>query len=315
VWALNVDPGILVAHEKWPMQLQGLSPTKMRRIRTLALISYFRLPEQGMKEYEVLSRASAFAVRSVKNRGNQVGGNDDTTTFAFSAHVAAPYLFPKLFPEAQDWLQFVETKHVRCFIQVNGEDTAVLHPVENIDRHKTRDLAVGSVRNDIYSSLRDRDLDLEHFIIDPNLTVNEGDSLICDGYAVGDDTDGDKSDQNEDRRDLWKNAVKARFLCQTPHQLFVSTDEALPMGMCGCPVVAETPIDEHGWKAKEESDRIEESPSSFALGMVEGSVPVGTVCSGPLGAILKNHHAAVCVEPSEIHSLLTREEGKFERVG
>ena len=32
--------------------------------------------------------------------------------------VAAPYQFPHLYPHAQDWLEFVEPKHVKVFVEI-----------------------------------------------------------------------------------------------------------------------------------------------------------------------------------------------------
>ena len=79
-----------------------------------------------MTQYDVLSRGSCFAVETSSSTSN---------TFLFSAHVAAPYQFPHLYPHAQDWLEFVEPKHVKVFVEIWDDGDVQQFEIESIRKH------------------------------------------------------------------------------------------------------------------------------------------------------------------------------------
>eukprot|EP01125_Pyxidicula_operculata_P015235 TRINITY_DN5155_c0_g1_i5.p1 TRINITY_DN5155_c0_g1~~TRINITY_DN5155_c0_g1_i5.p1 ORF type:complete len:171 (+),score=12.51 TRINITY_DN5155_c0_g1_i5:31-543(+) len=79
--------------------------------KSLALTSYFMLPEQGMTKWDVLSRGSVFFVKSNAKRKK--------LHVVSAAHITHPFSFPRLYPPAQyPWLQFVREDAVHNFIQL-----------------------------------------------------------------------------------------------------------------------------------------------------------------------------------------------------
>ena len=61
-----------------------------------------------------------------------------SNTFLFSAHVAAPYQFPHLYPHAQDWLEFVEPKHVKVFVEIWDDGDVQQFEIESIRKHVSK---------------------------------------------------------------------------------------------------------------------------------------------------------------------------------
>jgi hypothetical protein len=82
-----------------------------------SLSTYFKLEEQGMKEFEMLSRASLFLVASqrigFKKRLHLIG----------TAHVTHPWHFLDFFPEQKDWLKFVDEKSTKNVMEVRETKT------------------------------------------------------------------------------------------------------------------------------------------------------------------------------------------------
>ena len=103
----------------------------------LSISAWFCVPEQGMKEFEILSRASAFLL---KRKSPSFKSKMHVLT---ASHVVAPWRFPKYYP--QEWLQFVNEKNTHYTVEVRHDDgvfltQACLAPFTFI--HPTRDLAV-----------------------------------------------------------------------------------------------------------------------------------------------------------------------------
>ena len=150
--------------------------TSSRAPRKLALIisSWFCVPEQGMQQFEVLSRASAFLVKS-RYGGQGFGARhrfpvglpkalseeaaalpDDqqaellaTQTFVpqyhvvTASHVVAPWKWPKYYPD--EWLQYVNQAHTHYTIELRDETGVFITQSECLPvsyHHPTRDLAV-----------------------------------------------------------------------------------------------------------------------------------------------------------------------------
>jgi hypothetical protein len=147
----------------------------------LSITSWFRVPEQGMKEFEVLSRASAFLVKSRFNGqgpgakfrfplGKQRSEDDglyaetnevvsqlrnnnskdlEIPTFlpkfhvVTASHVVSPWLWPKYYPE--QWLQYVDARHTHYTVELRDEQGVFITQSECIPityHHPHRDLAV-----------------------------------------------------------------------------------------------------------------------------------------------------------------------------
>ena len=236
----------------------------------------YRIPEQGMTEYEVLSRGSCFAVTTERTSTERTA-----PTFLFSAHVAAPYQFPHLYPNARDWLEFVEPKHVRVFVEIWDEDVQQFE-IESIRKHVSRDVACGSICEFT------KDYDFNPMRLVPDIKIEPRQDIICEGHNIIDD------DGIPERLD-----VRGHSFFRTDHQVFLSTDDVLPHGMCGGPVISNA----------------DHSPA--LLGLLEGSIPIGTVSEhthGEIGKLLHDRHGAVCVESHDLYGLVNMKDGLYEPI-
>ena len=102
-----------------------------------SMTSWFCIPEEGMKDLEVLCRASAFLVKA---KNPQFGRKYHVVTVS---HCIAPWRFPNYYPEP--WVQVVNEKHTHFTFEVRSNDGVFITQVECIPRsyhHKTKDLAV-----------------------------------------------------------------------------------------------------------------------------------------------------------------------------
>ena len=109
----------------------------------LSLSSWFCVPEQGMKDMEILCRGSAFIVRS------------QTPSFLrkyhvlTASHVVAPWRFPKYYPD--EWLQFVNEKHTHYTVELRHDDGVFMTQSELLPaaiHHVNRDMAVLHFENE-----------------------------------------------------------------------------------------------------------------------------------------------------------------------
>eukprot|EP00274_Cyanoptyche_gloeocystis_P005107 CAMPEP_0196654578 /NCGR_PEP_ID=MMETSP1086-20130531/4306_1 /TAXON_ID=77921 /ORGANISM="Cyanoptyche gloeocystis , Strain SAG4.97" /LENGTH=260 /DNA_ID=CAMNT_0041986429 /DNA_START=129 /DNA_END=911 /DNA_ORIENTATION=- len=84
------------------------------------LASFFRVPEQGMQEFDVLSRSSGFLVQA--RAGLQYDYH-----FLGTAHVTHPFLFPDFYtPQEYPWLQFVNERHTLNKLQIREDSGGLL---------------------------------------------------------------------------------------------------------------------------------------------------------------------------------------------
>jgi hypothetical protein len=113
--------------------------------------SWFCLPEQGMKDMEILSRASCFltpfnnssvANTSTSNKYNsKLGGRKFHVLTA--SHVVAPWRWPKHYPD--EWLQHVNETHTHYTLELRHPDGTFITQAELLPQsyhHPTRDLSV-----------------------------------------------------------------------------------------------------------------------------------------------------------------------------
>ena len=148
---------------------------------SLSLSSWFCIPEQGMKDFEILCRASAFLIKSKNYQPTNQEEKKQPQSFRSkyhvisASHVVAPWRYPKYFPD--DWLQFVNEKHTHYTLELRHDDGVFITQTELIPtsiHHASRDLVALRVEDEsIVSDL------LEMFDVDtPNLfegklSVNE----------------------------------------------------------------------------------------------------------------------------------------------
>ena len=149
--------------------------SRSSRKLALSVSSWFCVPEQGMTDFEVLSRASAFLVESRfhgKGKGarhrfpkgqleNSEGVDIEKLTkeqkdtlnsvqsfvpkyhIVTASHVVAPWLWPKYYPD--EWLQHVNHQHTHYTVELRDEQGVFITQSECVPvsyHHSTRDLSV-----------------------------------------------------------------------------------------------------------------------------------------------------------------------------
>ncbi len=141
----------------------------------VSIASYFRVPEQGMKEYELLSRGTACCLhRSPSNASGRL-------VLVTCSHVLAPYKWRQHFKEP--WLAYLDDKHVECRVQVwkNGAFGAEV-PLRGVPTtHPTLDLCVlpvdqGTAVAHALQALERRETE------DP---LHEAETVTCLGFPTG----------------------------------------------------------------------------------------------------------------------------------
>ena len=108
-----------------------------------SMTSWFCIPDEGMKDLEVLCRASAFLVKA---KNPKFGRKYHVVTVS---HCVAPWRWPKYYPDA--WVQVVNEKHTHYTFEIRSNDGVFMTQVECLPRsyhHKTRDLAVLHITNE-----------------------------------------------------------------------------------------------------------------------------------------------------------------------
>ena len=205
--------------------------------------SWFRLPEQGMDDYELLSRASCFLVERPGRGAGQEPGNIHIVT---SAHVVHPFAFPNYYPPTQHaWLRFVAEQHVMTKFEIRARsDGAVMFSValhERVFRHDTRDICVlhptdppgflQALSAVVAGGDGGARPSLPHLLtLEDDAAARENTPVMFVGHQIIEDS-GPLQEQ-------LPSVVPGRVLGCTPHgQAFAATESTLQMGMCGGPVL------------------------------------------------------------------------------
>jgi len=185
-----------------------------------SLLTYFKLEDQGMTDFEILSRSSCTLFQAPK-----VGLSKNKFYFLGPKHVTHPWLFKHFY--GQDWLSFLDSSNVKAFIGIHNEDGTLL------DRFETQN-----------NGVCDEELDLVHLVLNDeqefekslsNLSshslksnsfsisnLNEK-KLQCDGYTLVEDNQIMKP--TNVTAQLNRNIDDGRLL--------LKTSEVLKQGMCG----------------------------------------------------------------------------------
>ncbi|KAK4527873.1 hypothetical protein GAYE_SCF46G5806 [Galdieria yellowstonensis] len=190
--------------------------------KSLAHTCWFRVPEQQMKEYEVLARGSGFIVR---------GKQSNMLWALVSAHVAAPFLFRNYFP--QDWLTFVHEKHCKhsLYWEVDGQHRQI-EAGNVIWKHDMLDIAAfGLEKQRIanegdWESLHSRAVELEP------LSDWVGKPVIIQGWQI-------EGTVGSGQEKIVASCLKGNIRVQQGIRYFIETENrnAVQHGMCGGPIL------------------------------------------------------------------------------
>lgn len=91
--------------------LEGLSRMLGPRRLALSFTSWFKVPEEGMQSYELLSRASALVV-TAKRPSSKV------LHVVTALHIPCPFYFPNYYPKSDyPWLAAVREEHVKNTVE------------------------------------------------------------------------------------------------------------------------------------------------------------------------------------------------------
>lgn len=238
---------------------------------SVSFTSWFCLPEQGMKDMEVLSRGSAFLIPTLNRNGNDFKAKYHVCT---AAHIVSPWLFPTFYPD--EWLTHVNHTHTHYTMEIRYDDGTFVFQHEFLPEaflHNKRDLAVLHLENEkecieILDDLKYNFLPLK------TEKINVNDKLLFAGHNV---TGLQNEVNGEDERKPEPTLVNGSFVHRTPHQSFAKSDIVLTDGMCGGSVVS--------------------GDEKELIGMIEGIVPHDSEVEG-----LRDH--VVYVDGHEITEFL-----------
>jgi len=196
--------------------------------------SWFRLPEQGMDDYELLSRASGFLIA-------RQDSEDEGVHIVTSAHVVHPFAFPNYYPlDEHAWLKFVTDRHVLTKFEIReregGEVIFSMDLHEKVFRHESRDICVLHPENqkEFLKALRDLDGGTgarEHILkLENDEVAREKTEVMFVGHQI--------IEASGALQEQLPSVVAGSMMGCTPHgQAFAVTDSTLQMGMCGGPVL------------------------------------------------------------------------------
>jgi len=164
-----------------------------------------------MKEFEILSRASAFLVKSrfngagpaakhkfpqgrLKPIAGAAGANGEKGVHTFvpryhvvtASHVVAPWLWPKYYPD--EWLRYVNQSHTHYTLELRNEEGVFVTQSECFPvsyHHRNRDLAVLHLEDEAgsFKMLQDLDFHVPELLLPPSLALAQGSPL--QGQASG----------------------------------------------------------------------------------------------------------------------------------
>ncbi|CAM9189846.1 unnamed protein product [Choristocarpus tenellus] len=211
---------------------------------------FFKIPDQGMKDYNILARATTTPVLE----GN---GKNSRLRFLAPAHTVSPWKFPHFYPA--DWLSYVNETHVKYFMELRestGGAVLTSYELAKPVLHPTRDLAaLQFFREDdaiddmkrrglpfLPLKLRDRPLEIRetvrvvgYEVIETRKSSYSSEGNKNDSVSSGADVDSEKGN---DPKMLMVNTLGG-LTARTQHQAFLWTEAELNPGMCGSALVDE----------------------------------------------------------------------------
>ena len=240
---------------------------------SLSISSWFCIPEQGMKEFEILSRASAFVVKANSSLFKYPYGNGKNNTtreiskdgennrgkffqpeyhILTASHVVSPWRWPKYYPD--EWLQYVSEKHTHYTVELRDESGVFITQSECVPvsyHHKNRDLAVLHLENEAENIAMLHDLGFNPMkLLLPqkdkpmSQTVSTGQTLEFLGHDVTNTDAGPNWNPREGDGKDQRKPIPMRSFGQiqgrSQAQVFCRTTKTLTDGMCGGPVLINT---------------------------------------------------------------------------
>ena len=227
----TVRSALNVASGRRANSSSALQPKDAYYTQCFCVSSWFRVPEQGMDTFELLSRASGFLVP----RAGGEGGVHIVT----SAHVVHPFAFPNYYPPAEHaWLGFVGERHVMTKFEIRerteGRVIVSIDLHDKVFRHESRDICVVHPQDQkeflralegLEGGSRLHLLELEE-----DAAAREKGEVMFVGHQI--------IQASGALQDQLPTVVPGAVLGCTPNgQAFASTESTLQMGMCGGPVM------------------------------------------------------------------------------
>lgn len=238
---------------------------------SVSISTWFRIPEQGMADHEILCRASAFFIRSKDSK------YPSKLHLLTASHVVAPWRFPKYYKD--EWLSHVNQNHTKYSLEIRDEDgeiTAETALSPDSFHHSSRDLAVlhlddenVAMRMFEKSGVESQDL-LQRQLIEGEVLQFHGHdvSMPSSLAAAGEINDKPVNTGEHDERLPKPVLVYGHFAISTASQCFAKTKPVLTYGMCGGPVTAKSSSSIRG------NGVSETFVTSSVCGMLEGIVPL-----------------------------------------
>mmetsp|Transcript_30734 Transcript_30734/g.98860 ORF Transcript_30734/g.98860 Transcript_30734/m.98860 type:complete len:288 (+) Transcript_30734:207-1070(+) len=202
--------------------------------------SWFRIPEKGMQEFEFLSRASGFIVKT----GNWEGGQKSKGVLRIiaSAHVILPFQFPNYYPvEQYEWLHSIGRENIQARLEIrkpNGEIKFSTVLANSYKTHHIRDLAALRAEDDdelisqLSSIQNDDGTPHDHFIFHDlrDTSLCPRDEIVFHGHRLIHTEDHSQAQE--------PCVVPGSFIGMNDRQqCFARTQSVLQMGMCGGPIL------------------------------------------------------------------------------
>lgn len=283
----------------------------------LSFSSWFCVPDQGMIDFEILNRASAFLVRAsgTGSRSAKVSFREFSQRAPFPApkvhlvtasHVVAPWRWPKYYPE--EWLQQVCEKHALYTAELRHADgtfatQSELKPISY--HHATRDLAALHFENEdeVLELLDEVGVDVLQLLPAHLHLPQVGQQLEFHGHEVR--SQGPPSGQDADSRTSVPSICRGVLQGRTARQVFARTVPVLEQGMCGGPVLMRAAAQAAAAAGGEPTDGSSISGSDARGGGEQ------VYCTGVLEGIVPRDHSeaelqalAIFVESHEIRAFL-----------
>jgi hypothetical protein len=245
----------------------------------VSISTWFRVPEEGMADFEILCRASAFLVRS---KNPQYPAKFHLLT---ASHVVAPWRFPKYYPD--EWLRYVNQNHTQYTLEIRDDHGVMLGTssiLASTHHHSSRDLAVMHLEDEAsadqifaahgvqYQNLSQREL-VEGEVVefhghDVEMPPSMSNESKSDGQPTSSVTSVRDDAGSDDTRESIPLIVYGHFVASTAKQFFAQTKPVLTYGMCGGAVIAKSS------SSITANGVIKTTTASSVCGMLEGIVPL-----------------------------------------
>ena len=233
----------------------------LRRRVCLSISSWFCVPEEGMKDMDILCRSSAF-VLPVQNKEKF---SEKSFHLVTCSHVVAPWKWPNYYPA--EWLRAVNETHTYYTVELRDGDgvfNVQLDLLPRVYHHPNRDLAVLHIEDEESSIETLSALQFDGLLLDES-TYDKQERL----FFYGHDVQGPVEEDGTDMRVPIPCDCEGRFEFSTPRQTFAKTARVLTDGMCGGPVCGAS-------SSSVSNKRIGSlgfSDKFLARGMIEGIIP------------------------------------------